>query len=84
MSSMQIEIVKIIVGIIGVIVSMLILYYAIRNKDIKNEDKKMNMDIKINYDTKNNKEEETVVLDNAADSTVLLGDDKRKDDTVCL
>lgn len=83
MSPIQIQIAKIIVGIAGIIASMLILYYAIKTKDINGEDEKIH-EVKINYEVnKNTKREETVILDNIEDSTVIL-DDKNKDDTICL
>lgn len=82
MSSMQIQIAKIIVGALGIIVSILILYYAIKSKDVKGDYEKTD-DSKAVYDIKKNDEQETVTLDNLTDSTVLL-DDKNKDDTVCL
>lgn len=83
MSPIQIQIAKIIAGIAGVIASMLILYYAIKTKGVKDEDEKMH-DVKVNYHVnKKTKEEETAILDDLENSTVLL-EDKNKDDTICL
>ncbi|MFL0250726.1 hypothetical protein ACJDT4_09870 [Clostridium neuense] len=82
MSSMQIQIAKIVVGALGIIVSILILYYAIKSKDVKGDYEKAD-DSKAVYDIKENDKQETVTLDNLTDSTVLL-DDKNKDETVCL
>lgn len=96
MSSMQVEIIKIIVGVIGVIASMIVLYYSLRNKDIEYTNKEA-QEVKVaRSDEKNivkesriNSAEETYVLGEEtdilenADGTVLL-EDENKDDTVCL